>query len=224
MIFDSIFSDTSLTLQTALICSASSLLIGVVFGLIYRFTSKTRSKSLIFSLIFLPLAVQTVIIAVNGNIGAGIAVAGAFALVRFRSVPASAKEITLMFSDMALGLLVGSGYVTLAFLMLAVFALLYIALSFLPLTREADRVKKLKVTVPENLDYTTVFDDVFPLYARKNKLVKVKTSGLGTLYELTYEIEVKDAIDEKKLIDEIRLRNGNLPVMCTFQELDREEF
>ena len=85
-------------------------------------------------------------------------------------------------------------------------------------------MKKLKVTVPENLDYTTSFDDVFPLYAQKNKLVKVKTSGLGTLYELTYEIEVKDAIDEKKLIDEIRLRNGNLPVMCTFQELDREEF
>lgn len=224
-IFSSIFgTPAQLSIRAVLICSLVSLAIGVVFGVIYRFTTRNYSKSMIFSLILLPVAVQTVIMVVNGNLGVGISVAGAFALVRFRSAPASAKEITLMFCAMALGIASGAGYVYFAGIMFVIIAAVYLVLSFVPLCKEDVKTKRLKVTVPENFDYTTEFDDIFAEYTKKHELKKVKTTGLGTMYELTYDIVVDDVISEKKLIDEIRLRNGNLSVICTFQETDKELF
>lgn len=223
-IFSSIIDANGLTIVTALICVGTALISGAVIGLIYKFTTSTPSNSLVFSLILLPVAIQAIITLVNGNLGAGVAVAGAFALVRFRSVPASAKEITLMFCDMALGLAAGTGYVFFAFFMLVIFSLVYVGLSFLPICKEDFKAKKLKITVPEDLDYTTAFDDIFAQYTSKCMLQKVKTTGLGSMYELTYEIVVDDIISEKKMIDEIRLRNGNLAVICTIKDANKDLF
>lgn len=223
-IFSSIIPVEGLDIVIALICVGTALVSGVVIGLIYKFTSPSPSNSLVFALMLLPVAVQTIITIVNGNLGAGVAVAGAFALVRFRSVPASAKEITLMFCDMALGIAAGTGYVFFAGFMLVIFSLIYILLSFLPVCKEDLKVKKLKVTVPEDLDYTTAFDDIFAQYTSKHILQKVKTTGLGSMYELTYEVVVGDVISEKKMIDEIRLRNGNLAVVCTLKDVNKDLF
>lgn len=219
---DSIFT-SPITFTQILLCSLVSLGAGAVFALIYKFTNKKTSNSFIISLIMLPIAVQAVILVVNNNLGAGVAVAGAFALVRFRSVPASAREITLLFSVMAVGIATGMGYVAYAGIVTGVMAVVYIVLSLIPTLKAGGNVKKLRVIVPEDVDYTTVFEDVFNKYTKSVVLKKVKTTGLGSMYELTYDIVITDIKNEKQLIDEIRIRNGNLTVICSERD-NTEEF
>lgn len=214
---------TPATFLEVLWCSLVSLAAGIIFSIIYKLTNKRTSNSFTISLIMLPLAVQAVIMIVNGNVGAGVAVAGAFALVRFRSVPASAREITLLFSVMAVGLATGMGYLAYAGIIAGIMAAVYIILSLIPALKENARAKKLRIVVPEDVDYTTVFEDVFNKYAKSVVLKKVKTTGLGSMYELTYDVVVPDAKSEKLMIDEIRIRNGNLTVICSTRE-NVEEF
>lgn len=219
---DTIFT-SPITFMQILWCSLVALGAGVVFALIYKFTNKKTSNSFTMSLVMLPLAVEAVILVVNNNLGAGVAVAGAFALVRFRSVPASAREITLLFSVMAVGIACGMGYIAYAGIITGIMALVYIVLSFIPNLKEASNVKKLRVIVPEDVDYTTVFEDVFNRYTKSVILKKVKTTGLGSMYELTYDVVISDVKNEKQMIDEIRIRNGNLTVICSAKD-DSEEF
>ncbi len=225
MFFENIFNRfNGITLEAVLICSLISLVGGILFSVIYRFTTRNYSKSMISALIILPVAVETVIIVVGESFGAGVAVAGAFALIRFRSVPASAKEITLMFSAMSVGLACGSGVIMLGVVMMVILSLIFIVLGILPFGKDDKKAKKLKVTVPEDLDYTTAFDDIFPKYTKKCEVIKVKTTGLGSMYEITYDVIVNDLIAEKNLIDEIRLRNGNLNVVSTSKDENKEIF
>lgn len=205
-------------------CSLVSIGAGIIFALVYKFTTKQSSNSFIVSLIMLPLAVQAVILIVNNNLGAGVAVAGAFALVRFRSVPASAKEITLLFSVMAVGIATGMGYIAYAGIITGVMAVVYMVLSLVPALKDNVKAKKLKIVVPEDVDYTTVFEDIFKKYTKSVTLLKVKTTGLGSMYELTYDVVIADVKLEKQLIDEIRIRNGNLTVMCSTKGSDAETF
>jgi len=205
-------------------CSLVSIGAGIIFTLVYKFTTKQPSNSFAVSLVMLPLAVQAVILIVNNNLGAGVAVAGAFALVRFRSVPASAKEITLLFSVMAVGIATGMGYIAYAGIITGIMSVVYIILSAVPSLKDNEKAKKLKIIVPEDVDYTTVFDDVFKKYAKSVTLKKVKTTGLGSMYELTYDVIITDVKLEKQMIDEIRLRNGNLTVICATKERSAEEF
>lgn len=214
----------SITFIQILWCSLVSIGAGIIFALIYKFTTKQISKSFTMSLIMLPLAVQAVILIVNDNLGAGVAVAGAFALVRFRSVPASAKEITLLFSVMAVGIATGMGYLGYAGIITGVMAVVYVILSFVPALKDNTKSKKLKIVVPEDVDYTTVFEDIFKKYTKSITLMKVKTTGLGSMYELTYDVVISDVKLEKQLIDEIRIRNGNLTVICTAKGKEEETF
>lgn len=221
----SIFSGTTVTFMQIIWCSLVSIGAGVIFALVYKFTTKQKtSNSFILSLIMLPLAVQAVILIVNNNLGAGVAVAGAFALVRFRSVPASAKEITLLFSVMAVGIATGMGYIAYAGIITGVMAVVYIVLSLIPALKDNAKAKKLKIVVPEDVDYTTVFEEIFKKYTKSITLMKVKTTGLGSMYELTYDVVITDVKLEKQLIDEIRIRNGNLTVICTAKGSETETF
>ena len=174
---------------------------------------KTRSsQSFAITLAILPAVVQIIIMLVNGNIGAGVAVAGAFSLVRFRSAPGSAKEIGAIFLAMAVGLAAGMGYVFLAaILFLSVSAVMIILTATGFGSRKTE--KTLKITIPENLDYEGLFDDLFEKYTLSHELVKVKTSNMGTLYDLEYIITLKSAVP-KSFIDDIRCRNGNLNIVC----------
>ena len=210
--FDSIIASTGLTANSALICTAASLGFGLLAALLYRLSSKQPSRSMMMTLIVLPALVQAVIMLVNGSVGAGIAVMGAFNLVRFRSVPGCARDICYIFYTMCIGLATGMGYVGFALLLaLAVGAVLAV-LSFVPWFRERQDKKLLRVVIPENLDYNGVFDDIFAEYLTSFKLVQVKTTAMGTLFDLRYEVTEKDPSRQKEMLDKIRTRNGNLTI------------
>lgn len=210
---DSILSSGTWDLTSVLICTAVSLGLGAVIALVYAFRS-AYSTSFIAMLVLLPAIVQAVIMLVNGNLGVGVAVMGAFSLVRFRSVPGSAREIGNIFFAMAVGLATGMGYVGYACLFTAVISVASILLTALRpnASRPADR--SLKITIPENLDYNGIFDDLFAEYTLSASLETVKLTNLGSLYELHYRIRMKNPTQEKALLDKIRVRNGNLNIVC----------
>ena len=221
-IFQGVF-DTELTtvipVKDFLLCIGVSLAIGLVLSLCYMYRSR-YTKSFIVTLALLPSVVCAVIMMVNGNIGAGVAVAGAFSLVRFRSVPGTGKEITMLFLGMGAGLIAGMGYLgyaALFTLVLCVLVLLYNGLGLGSKKRGAVQ-KTLNVTIPEDLDYTDVFADIFAEYTTSSELVRVKTTNMGSLFRLTYEITLRDPMKEKEMIDKIRCRNGNLEISISRQE------
>lgn len=202
-----------------LICILSSLVIGFVIALMYMYKS-TYSKSFIVTLATLPAVVCVVIMMVNGNVGAGVAVAGAFSLVRFRSVPGTAKEIGVLFMAMGAGLITGMGYIAYGFAFVIIMGIVYMVYAQLDFgTKKQTALNKtLRVTIPEDLDYTDVFDDIFEKYADKAELVNVKTTNMGSLFKLTYNVKFKEMNTEKNFIDEIRCRNGNLEITMSSQE------
>ena len=208
---------TELTLTSFLICTGVSLLLGVGTALVAG--SRSRStQSLAVTLAILPAVVQAVIMLVNGSIGAGIAVAGAFSLVRFRSAPGTAREIAAIFLAMAIGLATGMGYVGLAALLFLILAGAMLALTALRFGQKEDAGRILKITIPEDLDYDGLFDDLFERYTTAHTLEKVKTTNMGTLYELRYRITLRQEPVPQVFLDELRCRNGNLNITCCREE------
>ncbi len=202
---------SEITVSTFLICSAVSIVLGIGTALLFGYKSKA-SKSFLITLALLPLVVQTVIMLVNGNLGAGVAVAGAFSLIRFRSATGSAREIGAVFTAMAIGLATGMGYVLLAALFLAILAVFLIVLTAVNFGGSAEQERMLKITIPESLDYEGLFDDLFAKYTRSAELEQVKTTNMGTLYELRYRVRLAGETGIKEFMDELRCRNGNLTV------------
>ena len=213
-----------ITLQAFLICIAAALVLGAVMALVYCFRT-THSTSFVVTLALLPATVAVVIMMVNGNLGAGVAVAGAFSLVRFRSTPGTAKEIGAIFASMAVGLACGMGYPFFGLLFAAIFcaaSLLYALIGFGG-RRNAVMHRILRITVPEDLDYPTVFDDLLEKYTSEAKLTDVKTTNLGSLNRLTYDVTMRKAGTEKQFIDELRCRNGNLEISMSIRPADSRE-
>ncbi len=217
--FESII-ETTITLPTFLLCTGVSLLLGFGTALVGIFREK-HSRSFVMALTVLPAIVQTVIMLVNGNVGAGVAVAGAFSLVRFRSVPGNAREIGVIFLAMAIGLATGMGYVGLAALFFVIVAGVMLAITLTGFGDQSPLDRILRVTIPENLDYEELLDDLLEQYTSDYTLEKVKTANMGTLYELQYRITLKTPTIPKTFLDEIRCRNGNLNVLCS-RELVRD--
>lgn len=208
---------TEITLSSFLICTGVSLLLGIGIALVAGYRSRS-TQSLAVTLAILPAVVQAVIMLVNGSIGAGIAVAGAFSLVRFRSAPGSAREIAAIFLAMAIGLATGMGYVGLAALLFLILAGAMLALTVLRFGQKEDAGRILKITIPEDLDYDGLFDDLFERYTTAHTLEKVKTTNMGTLYELRYRITLRQEPVPKVFLDELRCRNGNLDITCCREE------
>lgn len=202
-----------ITLPTFLICTAVSLLLGMGTAFISMYKAKC-TQSFAITLAVLPAVVQMVILLVNGNVGAGVAVAGAFSLVRFRSAPGTAREIGVIFLAMAIGLAAGMGYIGLAVLFFVIITAVMLLLTRFNFGGSKRSERILRITIPENLDYEGLFDDLFQKYAENCSLEKVKTSNMGTMYELQYRIALKDAKIPKAFFDEIRCRNGNLNIVC----------
>lgn len=210
---NSIITGTEISISAFFICTAVSLLLGLGAAALSMYKSK-YSRSFVVTLALLPAMVQLIIMLVNGNIGAGVAVAGAFGLIRFRSAPGSAKEIGLVFLATAIGLATGMGYVVIAAVFFAVIAAFTLLLTLTGFGAGAADERELKITIPENLDYDGLFDDLFARYTRSAELERVKTTNMGTLYELSYKIVLKDAHGTKEFLDELRTRNGNLNIVC----------
>ncbi len=226
MTFESILkAGTSLSIGTYLLCLGVALGCGVIVSIANYFLG-TRSKNMFVSISIIPMVVTLVVMLMNdiltGGIGTGIAIAGAFALVRFRSVPGTAKEIAVVFLVMGLGIACGLGYLGLAAISCVVITLCFLLLSLTPFGREDGEANDLRITIPENLDYTTIFDEVFAKYTKKIRLEKIKTVNLGTMIELKYRICLKDKTKEKEFLDEIRIRNGNLTVILSRASLRDE--
>lgn len=222
--FESIFKNSSLEIGGFIISILVAIVVGVIFGFMCFFKSKS-SKSFLITLALLPASVAMVIMLVNGNIGAGIAVAGAFSLVRFRSAQGSAKEICSIFIAMAGGLAFGMGYIAYGAIFIIISGGLLMLFSSVRIWEhnEASREKLLKVYIPENLDYNTVFDDILNKYTKKYRLVKVKSTNLGSMFQISYEIVLKNVMDEKDFIDDIRCRNGNLEIMLERVNFDNQD-
>ncbi|MGN0382992.1 MAG: DUF4956 domain-containing protein [Eubacterium sp.] len=213
----------SLDLVTALICSVASICLGLVIACVYMFCGKKYSKNFVVTLVILPILVQAVIMMVNGNLGTSVAILGAFSLVRFRSIPGTAKEICTIFFAMAVGLATGMGYIGFAAIITAIVSLVMIVLSLTRFGNKNSSSKMLKIVIPENLDYGNEFDDIFKKYTKKAELERVKTTNLGSMFDLTYEITLKENISEKEMIDELRTKNGNLSISLNRMETPIEE-
>lgn len=210
---NSIIFGTEITVDAFLLCTGVSLVLGLAIAGLCMYKNH-YSQSFVVTLAMLPAVVELVIMLVNGNIGAGVAVAGTFGLVRFRSVAGTAREIGMIFLAMAIGLATGMGYVALAvlfFCIMAAFSLILTAVHF-GCGNGAER--DLKITIPENLDYDGLFTDLFEKYTSYAELERVKTSNMGTMYELQYKIRLKDPQMPKEFLDSLRCRNGNLNIVC----------
>ena len=210
---DTVISGGEISLSSFFICMAVSLVLGLGAALLAMYRSKC-SRSFILTLVLLPSVVQLIIMLVNGNIGAGVAVAGAFGLIRFRSAPGSAKEIGLVFLATAIGLATGMGYVVIAAVFFIIFAMVWLSLTALGFGAGAADERELRITIPENLDYDGLFDDLFQTYTSSAELERVKTTNMGTLYELSYKVVLRDPNKTKAFLDELRVRNGNLSIVC----------
>lgn len=217
-------SDTLTGFQagTYLICTAASLILGMAIAGVFMFRN-TYSKGFAVTLALMPAIVQMVIMLVNGNLGTGVAVMGAFSLVRFRSVPGRAEEISSIFLAMAVGLATGMGYIGIAVVFVLIIGGANMALTASRFGEKSSGSRVLRITIPESLDYTSIFDELFCQYLKKWELEQVKTSNMGSLYKLDYKVVLKDQKEEKKLIDDLRCRNGNLEIFLGRAMSIREE-
>lgn len=177
-------------------------------------------KNFIVGLVLLPAIVAVVILLIGSNVARAFSMAGAFALVRFRSAPGNAKDIAVVFFTMAAGLACGLGYVTFAILFVVIIALVMVVLSLSGFGGRNSGYRQLKVTIPENLNYTDAFDDVFDKYVTSRELRRVKTTNMGTLFELTYNVKMKNNVNEKQFIDELRVKNSNLNIILGIPETE----
>ncbi|MBO4748506.1 MAG: DUF4956 domain-containing protein [Clostridiales bacterium] len=214
-IYDTLMGNTTISITSFLLPVFSALLLGLFLALIFKLKRRS-SSSFIGTLAILPAVVCVVIMAVNGNIGAGVAVAGTFSLVRFRSAQGSASEIAAIFIAMTVGLLTGMGFIIYAALFLLIIGIAMFLFSEIGLGTENSELKRsLRVVIPENLNYTEVFEEDFKQYTTSHRLISSKTAEMGSIFKLTYEIHLRDASSEKALIDAIRCKNGNLAILST---------
>lgn len=203
--FNSILDSNNLSILSSLICMISALVLGAIVAMIHR----KSSKDFLITLVILPLIVQVVIIMVNGNLGTSVAILGAFSLIRFRSLQCNSKELLVIFLTMAIGLATGMGYILFATVFTVLSCLIIYILDKILLGKTT---KLLKIVIPEDLDYEEVFDDILKKYCNEYLLIKSKTINMGSLYELTYQVVLKNNTKQKEFIDDIRVRNGNLKI------------
>lgn len=205
-------SDGGITLLSLVLCTLASVVMGVLIALVYMYRNPSYNRNFVITLALLPAIVQLIIMMVNGNIGTGVAVLGAFSLIRFRSVPGNSRDIGNIFFAMAIGIAAGMGYIAAAAIFMVAIGGVYLLLVKLKFGEMPKKRSELTVIIPEDLEYNDVFDEVFEKYAKNFELKNVKTTNMGSMFKLTYEVELKNDADEKKFIDEIRCRNGNLSV------------
>ena len=220
-ILSSIFTG-SLTLGQFLLAIGASMILGFIASLVFMFRN-TYTKSFITALILIPAIETVVIMLVNDNLGVGLSVAGSFALIRFRSVKGNAKELSAVFLAMTIGIICGTGYIAVAAIFTLMLCLVMFLLALTGFGKASENDRYLKITVPESLNYDEVFEGVLDKYCSIWELESIKTLTLGSLFRVEYKVTLKDAAHTKKMIDEIRTRNGNLEIMCSKPATNRDE-
>ena len=211
---------TPITVMEIILLLLCSLAAGILVALIFSYKS-SHSSSLAITLALLPMAMCMVVMVINGNLGVAVAVAGGFALVRFRSTPGTGKEISAIFIDMTLGVILGMGYIFIALIFLIFVAAVVLILTSIHFG-ESRNCKMLKITLPEDYDYVGIFDDIFEKYHVAAAIEKVKTSNMGSLVTVSYKITMQGDTIPKKMLDELRTRNANLAIIVTSYEMGKE--
>ncbi len=219
--FNSILTNQELTPFAFFACLTTAFVLGLIIAITHQKTAKS-SGNFITTLAILPMLVAMAIMLVNGNLGAGVATVGVFSLVRFRSIPGNSRSILAVFFAMAIGLATGTGYLAFAALFTVIVSIIIALLKYLNFGESSDQEKKLIILVPEDLDYTEMFDNVFSSYATSINLIKTKTTNMGSLFELTYLIKLKPNTNEKEFIDKLRTKNGNLKIALSHAINDEE--
>lgn len=214
----SIFSE-SVTIYEIALCLIVSIILGFIIALVHKKTTRC-SKNFLITLSVLPCLVAVMMIMVNGNLGTSVAILGAFSLVRFRSLPGTSKEILSVFFTMAIGLAIGMGQVVFASIITIFVSIIILLLSNINILDNKTKEKVLRITIPESLDYTNIFDEVFKKYTVNNELKQVKTTNMGSLFEIVYYVDLKNDINEKEFIDELRILNGNLKISLSHQLME----
>lgn len=210
-LFYDIFTDTAVDPAMMMLAIGVSLLLGLVVAKAYQFKT-VYSKSFVMSLALLPTLIAIVIFLVNGSLGAGVAVMGAFSLIRFRSAPGGAKELVSIFLVMTIGIAIGMGYLVFAAVFTLIMSLVMLLLEVVNFGQMKHSMRQLTIVIPESLDYESIFDDIFSKAANHVELANVKTSDMGSLFKLKYIIQLNGRMTEKELIDALRTRNGNLEI------------
>lgn len=210
-------ASSSIGLTEVLISMIIAIILGFIIALTHKKTSR-YSKDFLITVSLLPILVEAVMLMVNGNLGTSVAIMGAFSLVRFRSIPGTSKEILIVFFAMAVGLSCGMGQIWFAIILTVIECLLLLLLNKVNIFEKEKGEKKLKILIPENLEYDNVFEDIFNECTNKAILEKTKTTNMGSMFELSYKVNIKEEISEKEFIDKLRTRNGNLKIV-----LEREE-
>lgn len=210
---------TVISVTDFMLCLIVSLAIGLLMAFAYMYRTR-YTKSFVVTVALLPAVVCVVIMMVNGNVGTGVAVAGAFSLVRFRSVPGTAKEICTLFLAMGAGLITGMGYLGYAVLFTVIMCIMFVFYNRLDFgTKKNSQIfKTFTITIPEDLDYSGIFDDIFLEFTTSHELVRVKSTNMGSMFKLTYNVMLRDVTREKEMIDKIRCRNGNLEIAVSKQD------
>lgn len=223
-LFDTPFADGVVEAKEIFLCLGVALLAGIVFSLMCFLKTKS-TKSFLTATALIPMTVALVIILVNGNLGVGIAIAGAFSLVRFRSAQGTAKEIAIIFIAMASGLAFGMGFLAYGLIFMITSGLILMLVEFTNILKPKTNFneKIIRVTIPEDLDYTEVFDDIFKKYTKTVEIIKVKTINMGSMFRIYYQVTLIDRKLEKEMIDQIRIRNGNLEVVVERLDYQRSE-
>ena len=221
---NSIFHAGTFYAESVAAAMATAAILGLMIALLYkRSGSSVHLGSFAVILAILPLLVSVVIMIVNGNLGTSVAVLGAFGLVRFRSAPGTAREIGFIFFAMAVGLAAGMGFLSLAVLLTLVIGMMLLVLEKLHFDSDNSRERELRITIPENMNYNGIFDDLFQAYTKQTRLERVKTTNMGTMYELSYRVELRSLEKEKEFMDELRCRNGNLTIILGLVQREKIE-
>lgn len=216
-------ADTTVNVGYMIIYMLVAAVLGMIIGAVYLVVSKKehRSSSFFLSLVMIPAVVAVIIALIGGNVARAFSLAGVFTLVRYRSVPGDGKDIAFVFMAMASGLACGLGYLTVGFAVVVVLSVVVVLTSFLGKSLVKSECRQLRILIPEDMDYQGVFDDLLQTYTTKASLDRIKTTNMGTLYELTYIVYLKKDSNEKKFMDEIRTRNGNLTVIMSKREKEQ---
>lgn len=220
--FYSILQNGGITIEQELICLGVAVILGLLISVTYMNTGK-HSKNFSRTLVVMPVLISVVMTLVNGNLGTSVAVLGAFSLVRFRSMQGTSRDISFILFSMTIGLATSLGYIKFSIILAILLCIILFGLEKVKFGETKQDEKELKITIPENLDYVDIFDDIFQKYLKKVVLKQVKTTNLGSMYELSYYIQLKDERYEKEMIDDIRCRNGNLTIICGRGTFDQEE-
>ena len=222
--FNSIFSTETagMEISAALIAAGAAIVMGLALALAHKLTARNTTKGFLVTLAVLPVLVMAVMVMINGNLGTSIAILGAFSLIRFRSVRGNARNLLSIFFAMMIGLSCGMGHVLFGTVMTAVGVAAMALFALTPILEPSRKEKVLKIVVPEDMDYTDMFDDIFSKYLSRADLITAKTVNMGSLYDLTYSVRMKAGVKEKEMLDEIRVKNCNLKVSLS-QPIQEEE-